>query len=79
MRKPIIVGNWKMNKTIAEAKEFIKAVDPYLDGVDTADFGVATSYLALRRSIKKAKNLIIAAENCHFADSGAYVVKYLFQ
>ncbi|MGI6509892.1 MAG: triose-phosphate isomerase [Erysipelotrichaceae bacterium] len=72
MRKPIIVGNWKMNKTIAEAKEFIKAVDPYLDGVDTADFGVATSYLALRRSIKKAKNLIIAAENCHFADSGAY-------
>ena len=28
MRKPIIVGNWKMNKTIAEAVEFIKAVDP---------------------------------------------------
>ena len=27
MRKPIIVGNWKMNKTIAEAVEFINAVD----------------------------------------------------
>ncbi|MGI6608030.1 MAG: triose-phosphate isomerase [Erysipelotrichaceae bacterium] len=72
MRKPIIVGNWKMNKTIAEAVDFISAVDPYLDGVDSADFGVATSYLALQDSIKNAKNLIIAAENCHFEDSGAY-------
>lgn len=72
MRKPIIVGNWKMNKTIAEAVDFISAVDPYLDGVNTADFGVATSYLALESSIKNAKNLIIAAENCHFENSGAY-------
>ena len=28
MRKPIIVGNWKMNKTIAETKAFVEAVDP---------------------------------------------------
>ncbi len=27
MRKPIIVGNWKMNKTMKETKEFIDAVD----------------------------------------------------
>ena len=27
MRKPIIVGNWKMNKTIAQTKEFVEAVD----------------------------------------------------
>ena len=30
MRKPIIVGNWKMNKTMKETKEFIEAVDPAL-------------------------------------------------
>ena len=29
-RKPIIVGNWKMNKTVAEAVEFINAVDPHV-------------------------------------------------
>ena len=28
MRKPIIVGNWKMNKTIAATKAFVEAVDP---------------------------------------------------
>ena len=70
MRKPIIVGNWKMNKTIAEAEEFIKAIDPIVH--DGATFGVATSFLALQSSIKNAKNLIVAAENCHFAESGAY-------
>lgn len=70
MRKPIIVGNWKMNKTIAEAVEFIKAVDPICH--DNATFGVGASYLALNDSIKNAKNLIIAAENCHFEDNGAF-------
>lgn len=70
MRKPIIVGNWKMNKTIAEAVEFIKAVDPACH--DGATYGVATSFLALNEANKLAKNLIVAAENCHFADSGAF-------
>lgn len=70
MRKPIIVGNWKMNKTIAEAVEFINAVDSACH--DGATYGVATSFLALNEANKAAKNLIVAAENCHFKDSGAY-------
>ncbi len=70
MRKPIIVGNWKMNKTIAEAVEFIKAIEPVL--TDRADFGVATSFVALKDAIQTAKNLIVAAENCHFEDAGAF-------
>lgn len=70
MRKPIIVGNWKMNKTIAEAVEFIKAVDPVCH--DGATYGVGTSFLALNEANKLAKNLIVAAENCHFEDSGAF-------
>ncbi len=59
-----------MNKTIAEAVDFIKAVDPVCH--DGATYGVGTSFLALQDSVKHAKNLIIAAENCHFADSGAF-------
>lgn len=70
MRKPIIVGNWKMNKTIAEAVEFIKAVDAVCH--DGATYGVGAPYLALQESIKNAKNLVIAAENCHFEDTGAF-------
>jgi len=70
MRKPIIVGNWKMNKTIAEAVSFVEAVEPLLH--DDADFGVGTGFLALQSSVKSAKNLIIAAQNVHFEDSGAF-------
>ena len=40
MRKPIIVGNWKMNKTIAETNAFVEAVDSSV--TDTADWGIAT-------------------------------------
>ena len=70
MRKPIIVGNWKMNKTIAETKAFVEAVDASV--TDTADFGIATPYLALQTAKAGAKKLIVAAENCHFKDNGAY-------
>jgi triosephosphate isomerase len=70
MRKPVIVGNWKMNKTIAEAKEFITAIDAVCH--DKATFGVATSFIALNEANAMAKNLIISAQNCHFKDDGAY-------
>ena len=70
MRKPIIVGNWKMNKTIADTKAFVEAVDGKV--TDSADWGIATPYLALQTAKAGAKNLIVAAENVHFKDSGAY-------
>lgn len=70
MRKPIIVGNWKMNKTIAETVEFIKAMDDKLN--DKATYGIAAPYTALQAAVKEATDLIVAAENCHFEDSGAF-------
>lgn len=72
MRKPIIVGNWKMNKTIAETKEFIEAIDPYVAGIDTCEYGINTPYTDLYMAVTNAKNLVIGAENCHFEDSGAF-------
>lgn len=70
MRKPIIVGNWKMNKTIAETVAFIEAVDKEVK--DNATWGIAVPYLSLQEAKKNASNLIVAAENLHFKDSGAY-------
>jgi len=70
MRKPIIVGNWKMNKTMAEAVEFIEAMDDKLN--DNATYGIAAPFLALEKSVKEAKNLIVAAQNCHYEDAGAF-------
>ena len=74
MRKPIIVGNWKMNKNNAETKAFFEAVDG-VAASENATYGIGcpfTSFLALNDANKAAKNLIVAAENCHFEDSGAF-------
>lgn len=70
MRKPIIVGNWKMNKTNASAKEFIEAVDSKLH--DQADFGIGAPYTCLETCTATAKNLIVASQNVHYEPSGAY-------
>ena len=70
MRKPIIVGNWKMNKTCAEAVSFINEIEPKLH--DGADYGIAAPFTALKDCVNTAKNLLVAAENCHFEKSGAF-------
>ncbi|MCI6272414.1 MAG: triose-phosphate isomerase [Erysipelotrichaceae bacterium] len=72
MRKPIIFGNWKMNKTRKEAEEFVVGIEKVLNGSEKAEYGVATPFTCLEISVNNAKNLKIAAENCHFEESGAY-------
>ena len=71
MRDIIIVGNWKMNKNNAETKAFFEEVD----GVAKTDkglYGVGVPFTDLRTALDNAENLIVAAENCHFEDSGAF-------
>lgn len=70
MRKPVIFGNWKMNKTNADAKAFFAGVDSAV--TDKADFGVAVPFTALQTSIEGATNLHVAAQNVHWAANGAY-------
>ena len=70
MRKKIIIGNWKLNKTIAEAVDFIQQIDPLV--YKSVDFGIAASYLALQASVASAKHLIVAAQNMCYMDNGAY-------
>lgn len=71
MRKPIIVGNWKMNKNNAETKAFFEAVDA-VAASENATYGIGCPFTDLRTAQDNAKNLIVAAENCHWGDSGAF-------
>lgn len=70
MRRPVIIGNWKMNKTIEETVNFVVDVDSKVSNV--ADWGVATPYTSLHSARAAAKKLKIVAQNCHQADSGAF-------
>ena len=71
MRKPIIVGNWKMNKNNAETKAFFEAVDA-VAASENATYGIGCPFTDLRTAQDNAKNLIVAAENCHWEDSGTF-------
>lgn len=76
-RKKLLLGNWKMNHTIAEAKDFCAALK------DTKDLardkkiliGVCPSYLCLEIMKKKAKGIIIGAQDVSAFDHGAYTAQ----
>ena len=64
-----------MNKTSAEAKEFALASRPLAEKakVNNIDLGVAPTYLSLAATKENAsKDMIVAAQNCHFKENGAY-------
>lgn len=73
LRKAIIAGNWKMNKTPAEAKELISAVAPLVKDAD-CEVIACVPFVDLSTAIEAAKdtNVKIGAENCHWAESGAF-------
>lgn len=74
MRKPIIAGNWKMNKTASEAHAFAEAVKTKIPSNDKVDsvIGAPTLFLADLKVSAKGTDLKIAAQNCYFENAGAF-------
>ena len=73
MRKKIIAGNWKMNKTPSEAVALINELKPLVanDEVDVV-FCVPAIDLVPAMEATKGTNINIGAENMYFEESGAY-------
>ena len=74
MRKPIIAGNWKMNKTAAEAAEFVEAVKTKIPSSEQVDSVVGAPALFLQSLVKASEGteLKIAAQNSYFEEAGAF-------
>ncbi|MDF2587668.1 MAG: Triosephosphate isomerase [Anaerocolumna sp.] len=73
MRKKIIAGNWKMNKTPSETVTLINELKP-LVATEDADVVFCVPAISLTTAIEAAKgsNIQIGAENMHFEENGAY-------
>ncbi|NLJ90878.1 MAG: triose-phosphate isomerase [Clostridiales bacterium] len=73
MRRKIVAGNWKMNKTPSEAIEFIKELLPLVESNDV-DVVFCVPYVVLPIAVELVKdsNVKIGAQNMHFEESGAY-------
>ncbi len=72
-RAAVIAGNWKMNKTPAETTALINEMKPLVADAD-CKVVLCVPFVDIDAAVKAAEgsNIEIGAENCHFAQSGAY-------
>ena len=73
MRKPIIAGNWKMNKTPAEAAALVNELKPLVADAQ-CDVVVCVPAVDIAAVVDAAagSNIKVGAQNVHWAKSGAY-------
>lgn len=72
-RVKIVAGNWKMNKTVSEAVDFVEALKSRVNDSD-AEVVVGVPFLCIP-DVKKAvgdSKIKVAAQNMHFEEKGAY-------
>ncbi|MGB5269760.1 MAG: triose-phosphate isomerase, partial [Eudoraea sp.] len=73
MRSKIVAGNWKMNKNLSETKALLSELLEKLPKTE-AEVIVAPTYVNLESAarILQSSDIKVAAQNMHFAKSGAY-------
>ncbi len=73
-RKPIIAGNWKMNKTAKEARELAGKLIPLVSGVNQRDIVLAPPFTALPAvaEVIKGTGIALGAQNMSWEDKGAF-------
>lgn len=76
-RKKLLLGNWKMNHTIAEAKVFCDSLKETKELAKEKKIliGVCPSYLCLETLKKKAKGIIVGAQDVSAFEKGAYTAQ----
>jgi triosephosphate isomerase (TIM) len=74
MRTPFVVGNWKLNKTIAEALALVTELKNQLAAVKGVAVGVAPTYVALPAVAKRLEGspIVTCAQDCFWESSGAF-------
>ena len=74
MRKKIIAGNWKMNKTFAEARDLAEAIKRDVGDVRDVDVVLCPPFTALKAvgDVISGTHIDLGAQNMHWEMSGAY-------
>jgi len=74
MRTPLIAGNWKLHKTVSEARELVKSMLPGLQGISGVEKLLCPPFTALMAvaEMLKGKNIGLGGQNLYWEASGAY-------
>lgn len=77
-RKPIIAGNWKLNKTVEESISLAEDIKIQLMDIDKEKLPVVilcpvfTSLFAVAKYLDSGQAISLGAQDCYYKDSGAY-------
>ena len=73
MRKPILAGNWKMHKTIAEALEFVSDIKDRVNN-EKVEAVICAPFTLLKdlKEATKGTSIKVGAQNMHFEEKGAF-------
>ena len=73
MRRKVIAGNWKMNKSPADVIEFMKTFPSLVENTEN-EVILCVPFIDLEKTMELAKNtnIKVGAQNVHFEDKGAY-------
>jgi len=72
---PLFVANWKMNKGLAEAREFAAEFSKVFKSASVPDAGIApvlSCLPQLQESLGQQKGLLLGSQNVHWEESGAH-------
>lgn len=74
MRKQLYAANWKMNKTLAQTRQFFEEFLSSIQPDDDKIILIAPPATALATAVEASGDLgiCVAAQNCHYEDSGAF-------
>ena len=74
MRKPLMAGNWKMNKTIPEAIAMVKELKEKIADVKDVDVLICPAFTAISALAIETKgtNINIGAQNMFWEAKGAF-------
>ena len=74
VRRPIIVGNWKMHNDVEATRGLLRSLHARLGGLQGVDVGVAPPYtsLMLASELLSDNRILLAGQNVHYADAGAF-------
>ena len=74
MRKRIVAGNWKMNKTPEQTKELINVLKPLVGDEENTEVVFCPPFICLTTAVEAVKgtNIKIGAQNMYFEENGAF-------
>jgi len=74
MRIPLIAGNWKMNTTVPEALELVRAMKGELEKIAGVEKVICPPFVSLApvKGLLKGSGIKLGAQNLFFAEKGAY-------